>query len=154
LLGRAREHLEDEERIQPLSNILAARFTADFQLQQFFMEMRFRRQREQLQQDVEMKDDQNDWSDKKEPQRRQIDVQQRQPDRAFEQQVSVRHRPDGNGEIKLERNEGRPKGRQGACGFIQCLLQLAEVSRVNFRHLLTPENWLIRIGQEFKLRLK
>ncbi|MFI5011074.1 MAG: hypothetical protein ACHQAY_01880 [Hyphomicrobiales bacterium] len=67
------------------------------------------RQREQLHKDIEMEDQENGRGHNEESGERQFDVQERHLDRLFEEQIAMRDRSDGDRQIDLEGDEGRPE---------------------------------------------
>src|ERR1700746_2338935 len=96
-------------RIQSLPQELTVNRDRDCLSQHGVVIPRLLGQREQLKKNVEVKNYQNRGSDQEETDEGQVYVEQRQLDRVFEKQIPVRHRSEGDHEVKLEGYEGCPE---------------------------------------------
>jgi hypothetical protein len=81
-----------------------------------------------------VKNYQNRGSDQEETDEGQVYVEQRQLDRVFEKQIPVRHRSEGDHEVKLEGYEGCPENGGLARRVVQRPLQLVHVFRIDGHH--------------------
>src|SRR6516165_1443648 len=134
LFCRSSEKLQHQKRIQSLPQELTVNRDRDCLSQHGVVILRLSGQREQLKKNVEVENHQNRGSDQEETDEGQVYVEQRQFDRVFEKQIPVRHRSEGDHEVKLEGYEGCPENGGLTRRVVQRSLQLVHVFRIDGHH--------------------
>ncbi len=74
-----------------------------------------------------MDDQEQDRRQKEEGEQRQVDTEERQLDRLFEEEVGVRHRARSDGEIEEHKKIGEPQAAADRGGVVERLLDRFEV---------------------------